>query len=161
MIPTAIRPAPAGYALSASGSGAPVGFVAARERRQHDAAARALRVLIVEDDPLIALDLRMHLQDDGHEVAGWATTHREALETAEAVGADVALMDLRLADGSFGGDAARALHDECGIPSIIVSGNLDRATRERLGDLRPLAMVWKPWRWTTIAEALSDVTPRH
>jgi CheY-like chemotaxis protein len=57
-------------------------------------------VLIVEDDPLIAISLRMVLEDEGHEVCGVAATEREAILLGLTHHPDVAVVDVRLAEGS-------------------------------------------------------------
>ena len=65
-------------------------------------------VLIVEDDPLIALSLRMVLEDEGYEVCGVAATERRAISFGLTHRPDVAVVDVRLAEGS-GVEAGRRL----------------------------------------------------
>src|SRR4051812_31780319 len=57
-------------------------------------------VLIVEDDPLIALSLQMVLEDEGYEVCGVAATERQAISLGLTHRPDVAVVDVRLAEGS-------------------------------------------------------------
>ena len=77
-----------------------------------------------------------------------------AVELAGQVRPDVVLMDLRLADGSFGADAARDILGRYGIRSIFVSGNLDPVTRAKLAELEPVAMISKPFVQHQLAQAL-------
>jgi two-component system, response regulator PdtaR len=67
-----------------------------------------LRILIVEDEALIALELESLLQDDGHLPIGIAATAREAMALGE-LEPDLALVDVHLADGPTGIDVARRL----------------------------------------------------
>ena len=78
----------------------------------------------------------------------------QAVELAGRLRPDVVLMDLRLADGSFGGDAAREILARFGIRSIFVSGNLDPSTRDLLSELEPVAMISKPFVQHQLAQAL-------
>ena len=110
------------------------------------------RVLIVEDELLVALALEMALSDGDHEVVGTATTADEAVEMAMRSEPDVMIVDLRLADGSSGAEAVarlRATHD---MPVIFASGNLDPATRADLERLSPAAMISKPYDEARIVE---------
>ena len=104
-----------------------------------------VNILIVEDDLLIALDIEMTLEEAGHQVVGTATTARAAVDAAAEHKPDVVLMDLRLADGSWGGDAAREIRERLDTSLVFLSGNLDPATRERLLPLDPVAMLSKPF----------------
>ena len=65
-------------------------------------------VLIVEDDPLIAISLRMVLEDEGHEVCGVAATEQQAISLGLTYCPDIAVVDVRLAEGS-GIEAGRRL----------------------------------------------------
>jgi two-component system, response regulator PdtaR len=92
-----------------------------------------LRVMIVEDEMLLALDLEDMLLDAGYDVVGQASDMSQALALAEALngGFDVAIMDVNLARGSNGVDTAAELRRRWNVPSLFVSGNLDEQTRER------------------------------
>lgn len=117
-------------------------------------ARRTLDVVIVEDEFLIAMDVEMRVEDAGHRVVGTASTADEAVATVERTRPDVVLMDLRLADGSFGGDAARTILKRYGIRSIFLSGNLDPDTRAKLADLEPIAMINKPFLSNELERAI-------
>ena len=116
---------------------------------------RALNILVVEDDMIIAMDVEDGIEELGHNVVGSAVTASQAVELAGQVRPDVVLMDLRLADGSFGGDAAREILSRFGIRSIFVSGNLDPVTRSQLAELEPVAMISKPFVQQQLAQALT------
>ena len=79
-------------------------------------------VLIVEDEALIAMMMEDALVARGHRVVGVADTLSSALDLAGAHAIDLALCDVRLANGDSGVDVARALAQQ-GIPVVYVSGN--------------------------------------
>ncbi|ALN75712.1 MULTISPECIES: response regulator [unclassified Aureimonas] len=119
---------------------------------------RVLRVLIVEDEPLIALDLQDILQDAHHEVVGIANSMTTALTLAEAhVPFDVAIMDVDLADGSNGIKTAQRLRDEHNVASLFVSGRLTEENRAMAAEWRPVGFVCKPFLSSQILGALEKV----
>jgi len=66
-------------------------------------------VLIIEDEPLVAMDIEATMQDLGHNVVGVATTHDEAVELAKQKRPNLVLADIQLADGSSGIDAVKEM----------------------------------------------------
>ena len=150
----------------ASGSAVEPGMGGARtggrgSGRGHGGAATGeLAVLIVEDDAFIAMDVEFNVEEAGHRVVATAVTASDAVAAAEAHRPDVVLMDLRLADGSNGSDAAREILDRFGIRSIFMSGNLDPATREELAPLEPIAMISKPFLPVDLMGALAVAAER-
>jgi CheY-like chemotaxis protein len=84
-----------------------------------------MRILIVEDEPLIALNTQADLEAAGHTVIGIAMTSREALGLAESARPDLVLMDVRLAEGN-GVETAWAIHDHWGIPSLFATSYVEK-----------------------------------
>jgi CheY-like chemotaxis protein len=103
-----------------------------------------VRVLIVEDEILIAMDLEMRVEGLGHEVVGTAVSEREAVEVARETSPDLVLMDLRLVGPSSGSAAALAIRRELDVPSVILSGNVHEITDAEEAAMRPFAMLSKP-----------------
>ena len=104
-----------------------------------------MRILIVEDELLIALDVEMALVDAGYVVIGTATTEAEAVALAREGAPDLIVVDLRLADGSCGRQAVETIRRDQDVMVIFASGNLDPAMRDRLQALDPIAMLSKPY----------------
>lgn len=104
-----------------------------------------LRILIVEDELLIALDAEMALQDAGHDVIGTATTEKQAVEMALSQKPELMIVDLRLAGGGCGRAAVKRIRPILNVEVIFASGNLDPAMRARLEELEPVAMLSKPY----------------
>ena len=103
-----------------------------------------MRVLIVEDDAIIAMHLALLVSELGHEVSATAASAAAAIALSALHKPDVVLMDIRLAHGSSGIDAARALHAQQALRCIFLSGNLDEATRSALLPYEPIDFVGKP-----------------
>lgn len=80
-----------------------------------------MKVLIVEDEPLIALSLAAELKLAGHEVLGPSGDADEALCLAGEHRADIALIDMGLHGSRDGVDLARMLHDKCHIPILFLT----------------------------------------
>lgn len=80
-----------------------------------------MKVLVIEDEPIIAFDLENLVLDNGFEIAGLARTEIEALALAPK--ADIALVDVQLADGPTGPKIARTLIDRYSVEVIFMTGN--------------------------------------
>jgi len=119
------------------------------------------RILVVEDDFLIALNTEAALTEAGFEVIGSATTAEEAVALAKAQNPSLAVMDIRLASGRDGIDAARELFKEMGIRCIFATAHDDPHTRKRAEPYAPLGWLAKPYTPTSlvalVAEALSSL----
>ena len=114
-----------------------------------------MRVLIVEDEPLIAELLETLVQEQGHETLGPVSTVEQAL--AYAPRGDIALVDLGLSDGNSGHLLARRLIDRFGIEVIFVTGDPSRLQ----GFDGALAVVRKPFRDEEIADALAKAIDKR
>ncbi|HSK39089.1 MAG TPA: response regulator [Arenibaculum sp.] len=113
-----------------------------------------LRILIVEDDALVALGIRCTLEDLGYEVCGIAASEPEAVRLAEQTRPDVTLMDIRLKGTVDGIDAARRIRNEFGIRSVYLSAYTDHQTMSRVTATYPLGFVQKPYSAAQLKNAL-------
>ena len=118
-----------------------------------------MKLLIVEDEMIIAMRLEQFVTDLGHQVCAMASTEDGAIASAEAHRPDVVLMDLRLAHGGSGAEAACQIYKSFGIRSIVVSANIDVTAREALQDCAPIAFVAKPFRPIELDGALRNYRP--
>ncbi|MCB1235052.1 MAG: response regulator [Verrucomicrobiae bacterium] len=103
------------------------------------------RLLVVEDDRIVGMDLRATLEARGYEVAGVARSAAEALSLGAAVKPDLALVDIRLAGEGDGIEAARALTADGGVPILFLTGYSGAAVLERVRDLGPVGFLRKPF----------------
>jgi len=81
----------------------------------------ATSVLIIEDEPIIAMDLESIVKGLGHQVSGNARTRAEAVEMAERLRPGLVLADIRLADGSSGLDAVQDILKSFAVPVIFIT----------------------------------------
>jgi two-component system, response regulator PdtaR len=120
-----------------------------------------MKVLIVEDEMIIAMRLEQFIMELGHQVCGLASTEEGAITSAATYRPDVVLMDLRLAHGGSGTEAACQIYKTLGIRSIVVSANIDATAREALQGCEPIAFVAKPFQQTELDNALRTIIPRY
>jgi CheY-like chemotaxis protein len=103
-----------------------------------------VKLLLVEDEFLIATLLQRNLQLAGYEVCELVSTGEEAVEWAKQEQPDLILMDIRLADEMNGIEAAREIHQHFQIPIIFLTGYSDEEVVEQARELNPLAYLVKP-----------------
>jgi len=113
-----------------------------------------MRILVVEDEALLAMHLEDLVATLGHEACGAASDAAGALALAERERPDLALMDLALAGGDDGREVARELRARYGVPSVFVTGNPDLLETPEGRAAAPLSVVGKPFRDEDIAQAL-------
>jgi CheY-like chemotaxis protein len=104
------------------------------------------KVLIVEDEPIVALDLQQELEQFGCEVTALAQSADEALMAVEECQPDIALMDLHIVGSMDGIQTARLLHDTYQLPSIFLTAYSDDATIARAVREMPYGYLTKPFQ---------------
>src|SRR4051794_31532714 len=105
----------------------------------------AARILVVEDDFLIAMQTEAALVAAGFHVIGTAATAEQAIALAEKERPALAVMDIRLASKRDGIDAARELYHEFNIRCIFATAHDDETTRKRAAPYAPLGWLAKPY----------------
>ena len=81
------------------------------------------RILIIEDEALVAMELRFVLEDLGHEVLGVAATAKAAQDLVRENDVDLALVDIHLSDGPTGIELGRELGQEMGVSVLFMTAN--------------------------------------
>ncbi len=104
--------------------------------------ANSYKVLVVEDEGLIAHDITARVEALGHEVIGTVATADEAVE--QAAGADLVLMDIRIDGQRDGIAAAQEVRARYRVPVVFLTAHADRATLERAKAAGPLGYITKP-----------------
>ena len=103
------------------------------------------RVLVVEDEGVVALDITQELESAGYEVVATATTGEDAVAKASELRPDVILMDINI-HGAFDGiTAAEKINTQNAIPIIFVTAHADETTLQRAKLTRPFGYVIKPF----------------
>lgn len=104
------------------------------------------KILITEDELIVALDLQSRLQHLGFEVVGIASSGDDALIQVEDKQPDLVLMDIVLNGEMDGVETAQHLRDEFDVPVIFLTANADPATLERAGATYPFSFLLKPFK---------------
>ena len=113
------------------------------------------RILIIEDEPIIAMDIEMIVSELGHDVVAVATTHAEAVAEAQKHKPGLVLADIQLADNSSGIEAVQEILEDVKLPVIFIT-----AFPERLltGDRpEPAFLLTKPYQPATLRAAIAQV----
>lgn len=119
---------------------------------------QSLRILLVEDEPLIALDLEDILVEAGHAVVGIAATTTQALTIAAGSAPfDLAILDIDLASGDDGVATASRLRREYGVDALFVSAMREEEERALSLEWKPIAFIGKPYLPRHILSALRSV----
>ncbi|WP_110386374.1 PAS domain S-box protein [Paraburkholderia silvatlantica] len=103
------------------------------------------RILIVEDDRVVARDIAQQLVRCGHAIAGSVASGEEAIAVAAQAPLDLVLMDVRLEGDLDGIDTARRLREAHGLPVVFLTAYADEETVQRATVTEPFGYVLKPF----------------
>jgi two-component system, cell cycle sensor histidine kinase and response regulator CckA len=121
--------------------------------------AKSYKVLVVEDEGLIARDIAGRLEALGHEVVGIASTAEEAMEQAPA--ADLVLMDIQIDGPTDGVKAAAQIRERYHVPVIFLTAHADRATLDRAKLAEPFGYIVKPLAHASLHTSLEIAVYKH
>jgi len=114
-----------------------------------------MKILIIDDEALVAMSLEFLLKLDGHEITGIADDTASAISSAEEIRPELAFVDIQLARGSSGFDAASALSSR-GILCFFLTGNVPAAPRPDLA----AGCIQKPYSEEVIQGAIKVAQAR-
>jgi DNA-directed RNA polymerase specialized sigma24 family protein len=112
------------------------------------------RVMIIEDEPIIAMDIEAIVRDLGHEVTGVAVTRDEAVALAMEDRPGLVLADIQLADDSSGIDAVKDILAEFDVPVIFITAFPERLLTGARPE--PTFLITKPFQRSTVKAAISQ-----
>lgn len=125
-----------------------------------------LKVLIIEDELIIAEDIRMTLDTLGYDVVGLATTYNDAITLLSETSPDIVLSDIALDGEKDGIDLGVVIRDKFELPLVFLTSHSDKTTLERAKTVKPNGYLVKPFEaedlYTSIEVALvnfSGITP--
>lgn len=126
------------------------------QKAHEDIAAQvATDIMIIEDEPLIAMDIETMVEELGHRVTGIARTHKEAIELFQNKTPSIVLADIQLADGSSGLEAVNEILSEKVVPVIFITAFPERLlTGERP---EPAFLVTKPFQPDMVSALISQI----
>lgn len=119
------------------------------------------RILVVEDEGVIALEIAQSLRDLGHTVAGTADDCQGAVALARDEQTDLVLMDIMLKGDSDGIEAARRIRAERDVPVVFLTAYSDAQTLARAKDVAPYGFLIKPFRADELRAALDLAFAKH
>jgi PAS domain S-box-containing protein len=125
------------------------------------AAVPAARILVVEDEGIVALNLRRSLAGLGYEVVGVAATAADALELASTGRPDLVLMDIHIRGNVDGVDAAVRLREQGGAPVVFLTAYADEGTVERAKRAAPYGYLVKPFSAPELRTTIETALHRH
>ncbi|WP_020186369.1 response regulator [Methylopila sp. 73B] len=114
----------------------------------------ATDVLIIEDEPIISMDLAKLVEDLGHRVVGTARTHTEAVAMAAKTNPGLVLADIQLADGSSGLEAVQEMLPKLEVPVIFITAYPERLLSGTRPE--PVFLVTKPFQASTVKAIVSQ-----
>jgi DNA-binding LytR/AlgR family response regulator len=121
-----------------------------------------IRILIVEDNVIIADDMQSMLEKIGYEIVDNVIVYEQAVEVLKNKEVDLVLIDIILASDKTGIDLGKHIRENYNIPFIFVTSNSDRATVENAKTVKPNGYLVKPFEqqdlYTSIEIALSNFT---
>ncbi|HEX7604362.1 MAG TPA: GAF domain-containing protein, partial [Polyangiaceae bacterium] len=113
------------------------------------------RILVVEDETIVARDIRLQLVELGYEPVGHATQGEEAVALAGRLRPDLVLMDIRLAGATDGIAAARAIRTQLALPVVFLTAFAEDETLERAKLTEPFGYILKPFSERELRTVLS------
>lgn len=118
------------------------------------------KILVVEDEMIIAADISMLLENLGYEITGILPRGEDALKSIAQTPPDLVLMDIALKGKLDGIETARFIYERYQIPVIFLTANADDATFERAKATRPYAFISKPFQPADLQRAIVLVLTR-
>ena len=114
------------------------------------------RILIVEDESLVALDIKSTLQKSGFTVVGICSSGEDALRSVHELHPNLVLMDILLKGRLDGITTAETIKKEQDIPIIFLTAHTDTPTRSRAEEVGPAGYVVKPFREQELLKAINS-----
>jgi DNA-binding NarL/FixJ family response regulator len=119
------------------------------------------RILIVEDEPLIAESIAMHLANTGFMVSGIAYDGEEALHELQTNSPDAAILDINLESSKDGIDIAQFINHHIRIPFIYLTSYSDNDIMQRAKATSPAGYIVKPFNKKTLLATLEIAISNH
>jgi diguanylate cyclase (GGDEF)-like protein/PAS domain S-box-containing protein len=119
------------------------------------------RILVVEDEPLIAMDIKFCLLDLGYEVVATLTKGEDAVTLAAEENLDCIMMDINLAGNMDGIEAAIKIKEFSDVPVIFLTANADKSTITRAKEANPFSYIIKPFDERDLQSNIEMALSKH
>ena len=118
-------------------------------------------ILVVEDEAIVAIDIAQRLKRGGYDAPAVAATGEAALRTLEELHPDLVLMDILLKGEKDGIETARAIKDQFDIPVVLLTGQADESTQERVKNTGAYGFILKPIDTASLLPTIELALARH
>ncbi len=120
-----------------------------------------IRVLIVEDEPLIAKNIGMYMNNNDYEVSAFAYDPEEAIFQLKRNPPDLAILDINLESDRDGIEVARYINQHNNIPFVFLTSYSDKDTLERAKQTNPYGYIVKPFNDKTLLATIEIALSNH
>lgn len=104
-----------------------------------------IRILVIEDEPFIAMDIEQTLNNIDFSVSAIAHTYNDALHQLQTNTPDAVLLDINLEDEKDGIDIGEIIHQQYHLPFIFLTSHADKSTLDRAKKTQPAGYIVKPF----------------
>lgn len=119
------------------------------------------KILVVEDENIVALDIKNRLKKLGYSVPSIASTGEEAVKKAEITSSDLVLMDIMLKGDMDGIEAAEKIRELYDIPVIYLTAYADDKILERAKLTQPYGYISKPFKEKDLRTNIEMALHKH
>lgn len=102
------------------------------------------KILIVEDEIILAMDVQGSLEQEGYKVTGIADSAEKAMAKIDQVKPDLVIMDVKIMGKVDGIETGREIINNHSIPIIFITGNVNDLTLKKIEEMRPAGLLSKP-----------------
>lgn len=118
---------------------------------------RMKKILLAEDEALIAMSMQLQLEEAGYNVYETVATGEEAVSCVKKNPPDIVLMDIHLSGQVDGIEAARQISDAFDIPIIFITGYPDNETKQEASQVNPGGYLTKPVGIEAITSTIAQI----
>ncbi|WP_406660354.1 response regulator [Methanolobus sp. ZRKC3] len=119
------------------------------------------KILVVEDENVVALELKKRLKRLGYQVSSVARSGKEAISKAEGFLPDLVIMDIRLKGDMDGIQAAQVIRENFSIPVVYLTAHSDDETLKRAKQTEPYGYILKPFEEDDLRTAIEIALYKH
>lgn len=122
---------------------------------------KAARILVVEDEAIVAMVIKKRLVNLGYSVSGVAATGKDAITKVEGTFPDLVLMDIMLKGDMDGIEAADEIRKRFSIPVVYLTAHSDEKTLERAKQTEPYGYILKPFTEKDLSTNIEIAIHKH
>lgn len=122
---------------------------------------KTARILVVEDEAIVAMVIKQRLLSLGYVVSGIAASGNEAITRVEGTYPDLVLMDILLKGDMDGIEAAAIIQERFNVPVVFLTAHSDEKTLERAKQIDPYGYIIKPFTEKDLNTSIELALHRH